>query len=293
MTEERKGELYIFYGAFTWSLFPVITVLSYRSLPSFISLALSTFIACVVFFLIVLYKKKLRELNNPLLWKYILGIVFFVGILYYVFTFYGLTKTTPGNASIIALFEVCTSYIFFHVIRKEPFSFKSKVGSVLMIIGAMLVLAPNFSKVNSGDLFILLATFSAPFGSLLQQKAKKISSSETIMFLRSLIAAPIILLIAYMFKQSLEAQNIRDSIIFLLINGIFLLGLSKMFWLEGIARISVTKSNALSSVAPLMTLFFAWLILHQSPTWWQISSLVPFFFGVLLLTDNLKLKYGN
>ncbi|MDP2593250.1 MAG: DMT family transporter [bacterium] len=293
MIEERKGELYIFSGALTWSLFPIITVLSYKAVPSFISLAVSTFFASVVFFAIVLYKNKLHELKNIILWKYVLGIVLFIGVLYYVFNFYGLTKTTPGNASIIGLFEVYTSYILFHVIRKEPFSFESKIGSALMILGAIIVLAPNFSKVNSGDLFILMATFVAPFGNLLQQKAKKISSTETILFLRSIIAAPIILLIAYTFRQNLEILQVKDSLIFLLINGIFILGLSKIFWLEGISRISVTKSNALSSIAPLLTLFFAWLIFKQVPTWWQVTAFVPFFLGTLLLTDNLKLKYQN
>lgn len=293
MNQERKGELYIFSGAITWSLFPIITILSYRALPSMISLALSTFLASIIFFAIVLYRKKLHELKNLLLWKYVLGVVLFIGILYYVFNFYGLTKTTAGNASIIGLFEVYTSYILFHIIRKEPFSFESKVGSALMVIGAVIVLAPNFSNINSGDMFILLATFCAPFGNLFQQKAKKISSTETILFLRSIIAAPIILLLAYMFGQNLELSQIKDSLFFLLINGIFLLGLSKIFWLEGISRISVTKSNALSSVAPLFTLFFAWLIFSQVPTVWQIASLAPFFFGILLLTDNLKLKHGN
>ncbi|HEY4512906.1 MAG TPA: DMT family transporter [Candidatus Paceibacterota bacterium] len=291
MTQERKGELYIFSGAITWSLFPIITILSYRSLPSMISLALSTFLASIIFFAIALYRKKLHELKNPLLWKYIIGITVFIGILYYAFGFYGLTKTTAGNASIIGLFEVFTSFVLFHIIRKEPFSLESKVGSALMILGAATVLFPNFSSINSGDFFIFLATFCAPLGNLLQQKAKKISSTETILFLRSIIAAPFILLLAYVFKQNLELPQIKDSFIFLVINGIFILGLSKILWLEGISRISVTKSNALSSIAPLFTLFFAWLIFSQAPTVWQIASLIPFFFGVLFLTDNLKLKY--
>jgi drug/metabolite transporter (DMT)-like permease len=63
--------------------------------------------------------------------------------------------------------------------------------------------------------------------------------------------------------------------------------------MEGIARVAVTKAGALTSVAPLFTLLFAWLIFHQAPTIWQISSLLPFFFGILLLTGNFKLKHGN
>lgn len=290
MKEENKGELFIFSGAITWGLFPVIIVLSYKSLSSMWSLALSTFLSCLIFLFIVIYRKKIFEFKNLLLWKYVLYITIFNGILYYSFYFLGLAETSPGNVSIIALFEVFTSYILFHVINKEDFSFESKVGSVLMILGALIVLIPNFSNFNFGDLFILLATLFAPFGNFFTQKAKKIASTETILFLRNLIATPLLFLIAFIFGQHLQMYQIKESFLFLVINGVFLLGLSKIFWVEGISRMPVTKAMALSSISPLFTLFFAWIIFYQAPTLWQILSLVPFFFGVLLLTNNLKLK---
>ncbi len=59
-----------------------------------------------------------------------------------------------------------------------------------MVFGAVVVLIPNFSVLNAGDLFILLATIFVPIGNYLQQKATKISSTETILFLRSILAAP-------------------------------------------------------------------------------------------------------
>ena len=261
-----------------------------------VSLAVSTFLSSIFFLVIALYKNKLHELKNLLLWKYVFGVVFFIGILFYSFYYFGLTLTTPGNASIIALFEVFTSYVLFHVIRKDHFSFESKVGAVLMTLGAIIVLIPNFSSANFGDLFILIATFCAPLGNLFQQKARQIASTETILFLRGILAAPFLFLIAYMFGQHLVWVEIKSSLLFLVLNGLIILGLSKIFWLEGIARISVTKANALGSLAPLFTLLIAWLVLLQTPTVWQVASLVPFFFGVLLLTNNLKFrhnKYGN
>src|SRR3989338_11346847 len=286
MNKERAGELFIFSEVATWGLFPVITVLSFKAVPSMISLALSTFFSSIFFLLIVLFRGKLHELKNILLWKYVLGIVLFIGVLFYAFYYFGLTKTTPGNAGLIGLFEIFTSYLFFNLIRKEHFSFESKIGAALMILGAIIVLVPNFSSVNFGDFFIIIATFCAPLGNFLQQKAKLISSTETILFLRSIIATPFLLLLAYVFGQHLQFFQIQESFLFLALNGFILFGLSKIFWLEGISRISVTKANAISSLSPLLTLFVAWLVLHQIPTIWQITSLIPFFFGVLLLTNN-------
>ena len=249
MTEEHKGESLIFGGALLTGLFPIITVLSFKTIPSMVSLTISTFLTSIIFFIVILYKGKLHELKNTLLWRYISIVVIFIGIFYYGFYYFGLTHTTPGNAVIIAI--------------------------------------------NLGDIFILLATFFSPIGNLYQQKAKSISSTETILFLRSITATPFLLLIAFMFGQHFQLQPIKESFLLLVLNGFIMLGLSKVFWLEGISRISVTKASALSSLAPLFTLFVAWLLLGHIPTIWQVASLIPFFFGILLLTNNLKLKYGN
>jgi drug/metabolite transporter (DMT)-like permease len=292
MSKERTGELYIFGSTIIWSFFPIITVLSYKNVPSIISLSISTFIATIFFFILVIYKRKLYELRNRLLWKYIFYIVFFIGILFYLLYFLGLTKTTAGNASIIGLFEIFTSYLFFNIIKKEPFSLQSKIGAFLMIIGVLIILAPNFSSLNFGDLFIFIAMFFAPIGNFFQQKAKLISSTETILFLRSLIATPCLFLIAYFFGQYFNISDAKESFLFLIINGFIMFGLSKIFWLEAISRISVTKANALHSLTPLLTLLLAWFILHQTPTYFQIASLIPLILGVLLLTDNIKLKFN-
>ena len=291
--EERSGELFVYVGAVLTGLFPILTILSYKIIPSMISLTVSTFLASIFFLIIVIYKKKLSELKNPLLWKYMIGIVHFISILYWAFYYLGLTRTTSGNASIIALFEVCTSYLFFNLFKKEPFSFESKLGTALMVLGALIVLAPNFSVLNLGDLFVLIATFCAPIGNYLQQKATRISSTETILFLRNIIAAPFILLIAYLLGQHLHFNQVKDSFIFLVLNGVLVLGLAKAFWVKGIARISVTKANALNSLTPLCALLFAWLVFHQIPTIWQIAALVPFIFGVLLLTNHIKFIHGK
>ena len=103
MTESRKGELLIALEGILWAFFPVITALSYSSLPALISLAWGSLFAGVFFGAIVAYRGKWYELANKNFWKYVSGVVFFTGFLYYVFYFIGLEYTTPGNASIIHL----------------------------------------------------------------------------------------------------------------------------------------------------------------------------------------------
>lgn len=298
-SEERKGEWYIYPQVILWGLFPVITVLSYATVPSLISYAWSSIFAALFFAGLVTFRGKWSELLNLELWKYSAYIILFIGILYYGLFFVGLTMTSPGNAAIIALFEIFTSFVFFHVIRRDQISGTHIIGAGLMLTGAIIVLGRNFSGINLGDVLILAATAAAPAGNLFQQRARLIASSEAIMLVRTLATIPIIFALAYLLKMHASLADVQASLLFLVINGVLLFGFTKLLWIEAIHRISVTKANALSSLAPLATLVFAWIFLTQLPTVWQLLSLVPFMLGTLLLTDHIRLmdwhvnKLGN
>ncbi|OGG50351.1 hypothetical protein A2704_05405 [Candidatus Kaiserbacteria bacterium RIFCSPHIGHO2_01_FULL_54_36b] len=288
LSEKKKGEWSVLSAMAIGAFFPIVTVLSYAAVPSLISLGWSTLVAALFFGAVITYRKRWKELAQPLLWKYVALVTLFISILYYGLYYIGLTYTLPGNAAIIALFEVFTSFLFFNVFRHERISFDYKVGALLMVIGALIVLGKDFSRINIGDLLILAATASAPIGNFFQQKARNIASSETILFLRGMLAVPAIFLFAYIFGQHALMFNVKEAALFLVINGVIILGISKVLWIEAIHRISVTKAMALQSFGPLLTLFLAWHLLHQAPNVWQLASLIPLILGTLLLTDHLR-----
>lgn len=290
LSEQKKGEFHSLLSAFLNGFFPVVVVLSYTTLPSLIALAWTTLFAAFFFAGVLSYRKLWYELRDPRLWRYGAAIAFFIGFGVYGLYFLGLEQTTPGNASIIILFEVFTSFVFFRLFKGERLSFDYAIGAVLVTLGALIVLGRDFSSVHTGDLLIFATTLIAPVGNYFQQKARTIASSESTMFLRSILSIPLILLLAIFFGSYASFRDVFTSLPFLVVNGILLLGLAKMFWIEAIHRISVAKATALASIAPFVTLLCAWLILNQSPTLWQFLSLIPFVLGTLLLTDYLKLK---
>lgn len=281
---ERQGEFLILLQALLWSLFPVITILSYGRLPPLISFGWSTFLAALFFGGVLTLRHRWGEIMDRSSLKNILWATFFLGILYYCLVFLGLRYTSAGNASLIASTEMFFSFAFFHVWRKDFISPKHILGAVFMLIGVLIVLYPNTTKLHLGDLLILMATLIAPLGNYFQQKARQTVSSEMILFVRSSISTPIVLILAHLFKERASLTDLKSSAVFILINGLLLLGFSKILWVEGIHRISVTKSNALSSIEPPLTLLFAWLILHNIPTQFQLLSVVPIFSGMVLLS---------
>lgn len=285
---EKQGDFFILLQSLIGGLFPVLAILSFNKLSPFLSLGISLIFAALFLAIIISFKKKWYEIKNISALTDIFFATFFIVIIYFGLIFSGLKYTSAGNESIISLTEIFTSYLFFHVFRKDPIPSQHILGALLMILGAVIVLYPNVHKFQIGDLLILAATFFPPFGNLFQQRARKKVSSEIIIFTRSLTGGIAILSFMLLLKINIFAIDLKNTILFFIINGCLYLGLSKILWVEGIHRISVTKANALGSTSPLITLLFAWLLLKNTPTVWQLMSFIPMFWGIILLSTRSK-----
>jgi drug/metabolite transporter (DMT)-like permease len=251
-------------------------------------LAWSTLFSTVCLGIICGVRKKWKEVKILSALRDIIWVAFILSILYYALYFSGLHSTSAGNASIIALTEVFSSFLFFHVWYKDYIPKEHILGSILMLVAAMVVLYPNLTEFKIGDILILIASFIVPVGNYFQQKARKKVSSEIILFIRNLIATPFLFAIVYIFKQDPTLSDLKQSIPFVLINGFIFLGCAKILWIESIHRISVTKANALSCINPIITLIFAWIMLNDIPTIWQMLSLIPIALGLIILGINKK-----
>jgi len=284
MERERKGELFVLTYAALEGVLPVVTVLSLRTLSPMISLGLSTIIAALFFGSVLTIRKKWGELRHRAGLRDAVAAGVTIGIVYYTLTFWGLKYTSAGNESIIALTEVFFSFTFFTLFWGERHSLRHIVGALCMVVGALIVLSPNYYQGTIGDILILAAAAIAPLGNFFAQRARKKISAETVMFVRSVIAGPSILVVAILLGNSVSVDMISVSLPLLLISGIVLLGFAKLLWIESIHRISVPKANGLLCVRPFVTLIVALLILRTPPTLWQLLAIVPMSVGVVLLS---------
>ncbi len=288
--EKRKGEFFVLIGSFLWAAFPVAVVMSSAQVSGLVSLAWSTVFAAVFLFLVILWRGDWSEIKNKIFWKYTMAVAFFNGVLFYSLFYIGLEYTTPGNASLIALTEILTSFVFFNLFKKEHISTEHKVGAILMFLGALIVLSNNFSHFNVGDLLIFIAMFCGPIGNHFQQKVRKIVSAEKLLLGRYVFTIPVVFLMASVIKPGTSLGFSMDSFWLIAFNGFLIFGISKILWVEGIHRVPVTKAISLSSGSPIITMFLAWVFLSQTPTVWQLTAFIPLFLGIILLTDNYKFK---
>jgi len=287
---ERKGELCLLSSTLFWGLFPVITILSFTSLTPLISAGLSTLIAALLFGAILTVRQRWHELLIRAAWRDLALTTLFIGFLFYGLIFIGASYTTANNMAIIMLLEIFFNQIILSTWGKEKLTPLQLMGTPLMVGGALLVLYQGDLRFNPGDLILVAASAIPPFGNYYMQQARKKVSSITILSVRSFFGGLFLLFTGLLLESDLKAAAIADSMTFLLINGIFLLGLSKILWIEAIHRITISKATALSAGTPLITMFFSYFLLGETPTVQQMLGFIPIALGIFLLTKKIKLQ---
>lgn len=288
LSQTRQGELIIAGESVLWGAFPVIAILSFSQIAPPFAAAWSTLFSALFFIILVTVQKKWGDAKKLDAWKDILLSALIIGILFYALLFWGLTKTTSGNASIVGLMEIFFSFFFFEFLFKEKSPRSHIYGAILMIIGAMMVISHGELRFHSGDFLVLLAAAIAPIGNHFQRKARKKVSSGFLMLVRSGIGAVFLFVFAFLTCPLPEITVLFEALPFLFLSGTILLGFSKILWLEGIHRISVPKACTINSISPIFTLIFAYFLLGEIPTIWQIAGFVPIFVGILFVTRTHK-----
>jgi len=168
-----------------------------------------------------------------------------------------------------------------------------KGGMLLMSLGAITILFPGTIAVNPGDGLVLLAAVCAPLANYFMQKARKAVSAETLLLVRSLLSLPFLVALALVLEEPMEPGGVTGAIPYLLINGVLLLGLSKILWIEAIHRISVTKAAAMTALGPAFTLAIAYFVLGETPGFWQLVGVVPVLLGGVLITRKSQNASGE
>ncbi len=288
ISEQRKGELYLLAEEFLWGWFPIVTLLSYPYVAPLWSMGLTLAVA-TVFFAVMMsgWTRRRRslwpELRRRRAWKDLAWSSFYIALVY-VLLFTGLSFTTAGNAALILFLQVFFAFLYFNILQGEKMSPIHLAGAGLMSIGAFLVLFPGEAGLNRGDLLVLLAAMTAPIGNRYQQRARRHVHANTLLFVRTVSSLPVTLVLALIFAPLPSAADLEAIWWLMLINGIFLMGLSKIYWIEALHRLTVTKISAMTALAPLFAMTFAFFILHEVPGAWQLAGIPPILAGGILIT---------
>lgn len=282
---QRRGEYFLLAEQFLWGWFPIVTVLSYRHLAPLWSMAITLLIATLFFAGLMVKKNCRQELARPEGWPD-LAMASLLILLLFILLFAGLARTTAGNAALILFMQVFFAFCYFNLGKRERMSKAHLAGAALMSFGALLVLFPGSSGFNRGDLLVLAAAMIAPAANRYQQRARALVSAGSLLFVRNLLSLPFIFLLAWLFAPPPGSEELVAAWWLLLLNGLVLMGLSKLFWVEALHRMSITKASAMTALSPLFTLLFAYPVLGEIPNRLQLLGMLPILLGGMLITSR-------
>jgi len=283
MSNARKGEWYMLILALLESWFPIVLIFAYRSIEPIFAYSITVSFAALFFIVVVIYKKSYHEYRNVEGYRDLLLTAFYITLLF-LLVFTGLKFTTASNMAVILFLQLFFAFLYFNVIGKEPIDRTHLIGAALMGGGAVVILFPKELHFNIGDLMILAAAMIAPFANYYQKRSREYFSSHNILAFRYIVAIPLLFFLAYLFEPIPSTQALSLALPYLLVSGFLVMGLAKIFWIEAIYLISITKASAMAALTPLMTIFFAYLFLDEVPTLVQLIAIVPIILGGYMIT---------
>lgn len=282
-SQERQGEFFMAGAIILFAWAPILTVVLTQSLSIFYILGMANLWAAGFFALWLTMARRWHEFKTLRHgWSDLLLATAFI-TLFYLLIFWGQSLTSPTNGAILALSQIVFSFFILGFWGHESFSREAYIGTILMLIGAAIVLFPGQLSLNLGDLIIILSFAIPPLSNIFAKRARSHFRTKQMLFIRCLITGLFLLPLSYIGGQLPSYEIFWGTLALVAFFGIFIFGIEKVFWTEAMHRISITKCSTLTTFGPILTMFYVFVLYRDIPTIWQIGGLIPMVLGTLIL----------
>lgn len=278
-------DLLLFSVIFVWGMnFAVIKLLySYFHPLAFNALRLT--LASVTMVLVLKARgESLRLDRNDIPAVIGLGIV---STTFYQFLFVlGLFRTKAGNAALLMALTPIFAYLTGIFLKRESFSRRILGGILLTIMGvlAVIVFGPrelSFGSTWLGDLMILGAAFcwGGYTGSAAPLIARYGTIPLTVWVTLTGTAVLVPLSLPWAIRQDWLAIGPAAWLAFCystFLSSVY----CSLVWSYALRHVGVARTAVYSNLTPIIALWGAWMLLGETPTFWQLA-------GVLLILTGL------
>jgi drug/metabolite transporter (DMT)-like permease len=246
-----KAIVYVLACVLLWALIPVVSKLGQSNLDNHQFLFWSSLVSFTTFLILILTKKQAKDLVilPAKKWLQSIGLGLLGTYLYYILLYFAYANAKGIEVLIIQYCWPLFVLILSIFILKEKLNFRKIISIALSFLGVFLVLSKgDFSNIHFDNWAIvsvvLLAAFVFGLFSVLSKKVTIDALLLTsIYFLTATVASFISMLIFSDFKWISS-----DALWPVLINGIFVNGVSYIFWIKAL------KIGKASFIAPFVFL---------------------------------------
>lgn len=253
------------------------------------------FIATLLFWITSLFYKREFIPKKDL---FMLLICSLTGVVFNQFAFiYGLSKTSPIDASLIVTSTPIFVMIFSAVILKDPISIMKIAGVFTGAIGAVwLILSSEQNTGNSsllGDLFVVLSSFIYAIYFVIAKPIAQKYNPLTMMKWMFLFAT--ISFFPFAYKETLDSKFFTGQIslnLILEVLYVIIIATYVAYMLMPIAlkRIRTTTASMYNYFQPITAVIISVFLAQDAITLQKILSALLIFLGVFLVTKSPRSK---
>jgi drug/metabolite transporter (DMT)-like permease len=241
--------------------------------------ALTAFTALSI--LIMITKPKMKKG----VFKHLLagGLIFSIAIILY---YTSLSIMSSVNVSFLGQFQLLFTIIISFLILKEKFTHKKIFGTLIVLIGGLLIIYQENINLSAGWLYAVLAYFLYSFVNLANKilRNKNLDSKIIFFFFFGIIS---ITLIPYLIILDIPIV-INDGLIFAVINGLVCDVAGWILFTSALKDVDLSKAFMMYSFTSLFTLIYSVLIFGIDFTLIQLLGGALLIFGNVIANKKSK-----
>ncbi|MDD3539389.1 MAG: DMT family transporter [Candidatus Caldatribacteriota bacterium] len=287
--KEKEGIILVIICVFIHGSQPILGKYGVSLVPPLFFASLTNLIAAVFLILLILARREnIFLLLKARYFLILLSIGFFGTTLSNILFFYGVRLTSGINSAILLQIEPLYALLIGYLLLKERINSRQIIATLFIILGTILVVYQGTSKLNWGDILVLLTPLCYQISHFFSKKLLNKTDLSPLFIAtgRTLYGGIFLFLLSQLAGihewSILAKHNMLSLFIFY---GIVVYALSYLTFYEAIKRINLSKASAIISVYPAVSILLAWFILREVPDIYQLAGFFIILLGIFRLSQ--------
>ncbi len=288
-SKEKEGIILVIICVFIHGSQPILGKYGVSLVPPLFFASLTNLIAAVFLILLILARREnIFLLLKARYFLILLSIGFFGTTLSNILFFYGVRLTSGINSAILLQIEPLYALLIGYLLLKERINSRQIIATLFIILGTILVVYQGTSKLNWGDILVLLTPLCYQISHFFSKKLLNKTDLSPLFIAtgRTLYGGIFLFLLSQLAGihewSILAKHNMLSLFIFY---GIVVYALSYLTFYEAIKRINLSKASAIISVYPAVSILLAWFILREVPDIYQLAGFFIILLGIFRLSQ--------
>jgi len=280
---KRIGYLYLFLCILLWAAIPVVSKNILLEIDFLQMLFYSSIISLITLTFVLIFRRKNLQLYSKRAYGYLAFLGFLGAYLYYIFLYAAFSLTTAQEGFILAYTWPILVLLLAFMILREKITLRKIIAISLGFFGIVIIFTHgNLNELEItnvlGDALALLGAFIFALFSIL---GKRVNYDRVVAaFIYFLVASIFSFITMLAFSNFVVPSS--TTLIYLLLNGILINGLTYIWWFKALENLETHIVSTTLYLTPFISLLYISLFLPEQIMVSSIIGLVIIVAGIFL-----------